>query len=84
MSSVGRRQRHAVLVLGRTTRRNRLQQGRVARSRPRRDRLVPVGFSETEWVLFLEKKNCVIFPYLNIFRVLLKKNVLDNSTLPFS
>ena len=48
---------HAVLVLGRTTRRNRLQQGRVAHSRPRRDRLVPVGFSETDWVLFLEKKN---------------------------
>ena len=43
--------------LGRTTSgRNRPQQRRLVRSRPRRHRLVPVGFGETDWILFLEKK----------------------------
>ena len=45
-----------------------------ARSRPRQRRYVPVVHTETDWILFLKKKICVIFPELSNFRAILKKN----------
>ena len=33
-----------------------------ARNRSPRGRVGPVGFAITDWIVFLKKKNCVIFP----------------------